>query len=200
MTQGPMTDGRSRPRLQTDAKIEAAVAELMREGGPTAVTMEAVSERAGVARTTLYRRYTDRLDLLYGVLDRRTPVSTLTDTTPDADGFRHLTTTLREAFDRAGLAQMVGHILAQGPEEMRVWRDRMMTSRQAEMRSFFDRCIAAGTVRADADLDLIIEMLVGAAIAGTATHGRLSTEWPDRVTDLLWPLICAEPESVAQDH
>lgn len=184
-------DGRSRPRLQTDTKIAAAVTELMVTGGPSAVTMESVSARSGVARTTLYRRYTDRLDLLQSVLAEHAPLSALTDTTPDADGFHRLTEALRDAFTTARLAEMIGHILAQGPREMAAWRDRVMSPRSAEVRAFFDRGIAAGTIRADVDLDLITEMLVGSAIAGTAAHGQLPPEWPDRIADLVWPLIAA---------
>src|SRR5690606_27897722 len=43
--------------------LDSAVA-LVREQGPQAVTVEAVAARAGVARTTVYRRYRNRSEVL----------------------------------------------------------------------------------------------------------------------------------------
>jgi AcrR family transcriptional regulator len=41
---------------------------LLREGGPAAVTMEGVATHAGVAKTSIYRRYRNRGELLTAVL------------------------------------------------------------------------------------------------------------------------------------
>jgi len=49
---------RGRPRdPETRKKILAAAAELLDEGGLTAVTMEAIANRAGVGKPTLYREW-----------------------------------------------------------------------------------------------------------------------------------------------
>src|ERR1700737_5404516 len=62
-----------------DERITAAALELLRTKGPRAVTVEAVAARAGVAKTTLYRRYRDREDMLAAAL------TSLTQPTPPAD-------------------------------------------------------------------------------------------------------------------
>ena len=50
--------GRGRPRREgADDEILAATLAMLREGGYRAVTIDAVAERAGVAKTTLYRRW-----------------------------------------------------------------------------------------------------------------------------------------------
>ena len=50
--------GRGRPRLQaTDQAIFDAAAELIRERGYDGFSMAAVADRAGVAKTTVYRRW-----------------------------------------------------------------------------------------------------------------------------------------------
>ena len=41
---------------------------LLREGGPSAVTVEGVAARAGVAKTSIYRRHANRAELLTTVL------------------------------------------------------------------------------------------------------------------------------------
>ena len=51
--------GRPGRRRKTDERIAAAVMLLLRENGPDAVTMDAVTSVSGVAKTTLYRRYSD---------------------------------------------------------------------------------------------------------------------------------------------
>ncbi|MFD0336485.1 TetR/AcrR family transcriptional regulator [Streptomyces erythrogriseus] len=45
-------------------EIVLAALALLREKGPTGVTMEAVAQRSGVAKTTIYRRYKNRYELL----------------------------------------------------------------------------------------------------------------------------------------
>lgn len=44
--------------------VQAAALRLFVEGGPRAVTVDAVSESSGVAKTTIYRHWTDRAHLL----------------------------------------------------------------------------------------------------------------------------------------
>ena len=51
-----------------DQRITAAALELLRTKGPKAVTVEAVAARADVAKTTIYRRYRDRQQMLTAAL------------------------------------------------------------------------------------------------------------------------------------
>ena len=61
--------GRGRPRLpEVDARLESAVLSLLQGGGPAAVTMDAVAADPGVAKTTIYRRFANRAELLEKVL------------------------------------------------------------------------------------------------------------------------------------
>ena len=53
--------------LSKDRDILAAGRTLLFENGPQAVTMEAVARKAGVAKPTLYRRYSNRDELLAAV-------------------------------------------------------------------------------------------------------------------------------------
>ncbi len=89
MTTGSGTDGRLRPVAETDAKILDAVREIIGSRGLDDVTIHRVSEVSGVARTTLYRRYTDRYDLLQSVAEQMIPT-----VDPEEhitfDGFVHL--------------------------------------------------------------------------------------------------------------
>ena len=58
-------------RAETEERILAAASDLLREQGPEAVNVAAVAARSGIARTTIYRRYRDRLELLQAALRLR---------------------------------------------------------------------------------------------------------------------------------
>ena len=57
--------GRGRPRREgADDEILAVTLEMLREGGYGALTVDAVAEHAGVAKTTLYRRWPSKSALV----------------------------------------------------------------------------------------------------------------------------------------
>lgn len=61
----PTLDNDADPRvIRSVESVQAAAIRLFVEGGPRAVTVDAVSENSGVAKTTIYRHWTDRAHLL----------------------------------------------------------------------------------------------------------------------------------------
>ena len=67
-----------------EAVLDAATA-LLVEGGPDAVTMDGVVQRSGVAKSTIYRHWSGRDELLTEVFDHNAPHI---DTPPVELGFR----------------------------------------------------------------------------------------------------------------
>ncbi len=68
------------PRLaRTHATVMAAATELLVEGGPDALTVENVVARSGVARSTIYRHWSTRDDLVAEVFDTCAPHLELPD-------------------------------------------------------------------------------------------------------------------------
>ena len=65
-----VTSGPGRPRrADLEARLQTAALALLREGGPAAVTVEGAGlARAGVAKTSIYRRHANRGELLTSVL------------------------------------------------------------------------------------------------------------------------------------
>jgi AcrR family transcriptional regulator len=60
-----MSDARSDPRpARSRARLLDAATALLRSGGPSAVTIDAVTRSANVARATLYRHFSSANDLL----------------------------------------------------------------------------------------------------------------------------------------
>lgn len=62
------------PRIaRSRARLLAAATELLVESGPRAVTVDAVAERSGVAKSTLYRHWSSRDELLVAVMRSHVP-------------------------------------------------------------------------------------------------------------------------------
>jgi AcrR family transcriptional regulator len=68
------------PRIaRSRAKLLAAATDILVESGPRALTVDAVAERSGVAKSTLYRHWPSRAALMIDVLRSNMPC------TPDVD-------------------------------------------------------------------------------------------------------------------
>lgn len=62
------------PRIaRSRAKLLAAATEILVEAGPQALTVDAVAERSGVAKSTLYRHWPSRTALMVDVLRANMP-------------------------------------------------------------------------------------------------------------------------------
>jgi len=70
----PPIAARGRPRsADADRAILEAVHALILDVGFEGLTMAAVAHRAGVSTATLYRRFTDKVDLVTGLVDQLRP-------------------------------------------------------------------------------------------------------------------------------
>lgn len=185
--------GRPGRRRKTDEKIAAAVMDLLREKGPDAVTMDAVTAASGVAKTTLYRRYADRDEMLAGVAKSVSG----TDGHPgidigaeaSLDGFEKLIRSLRDLFTGQVGTTFVGNLLTGSDGFLAIWRERLVEPQMAEFASYFDRGVAAGVFRPDVDYGRIIEFILGGLVVGDALHGGLDEDWSRRTASALWPAI-----------
>ena len=92
----PDPDGRDNdPRvLRSRTRLLAAATELLIEAGPRGVTVDAVAERSGVAKSTLYRHWSSVTEMLVDVMRANVPTMSPPDLT---EGFEAaLRTVMRE--------------------------------------------------------------------------------------------------------
>jgi len=62
----PIKKNQGRPRdPQTEARILQAAIDLLLDGGYAALSIEAIARRAGVGKTTIYRRWRSKAELVY---------------------------------------------------------------------------------------------------------------------------------------
>ncbi|MER6876666.1 helix-turn-helix domain-containing protein, partial [Amycolatopsis sp. NPDC000673] len=68
----PEPSGVGRPRdVRRDAAIHEAALALLTEVGYDQLSIEAIAARAGVAKTTIYRRYRDKAALVAAAVEQR---------------------------------------------------------------------------------------------------------------------------------
>lgn len=93
--------GRSDPRLDRSrtAILDAAV-ELLSEGGVGAVTIEAVTARSGVARSTLYRHFRTNTELLAAAFQELLPTPAPPEGGTPAERLLRLVLDLAEQIER----------------------------------------------------------------------------------------------------
>ena len=185
-------DARAMMRRRTDHKILAAVTQLIRSGGLPAVTMEAVSAISGVAKTTLYRRYRDRFDLLNGVAAQLAPVAyPAAGLTPES--LTELLRNLQDVFEtHVGFAG-IGHLFASDEAFVVAWREKIVKPRVDVVRDFFDRGVADGVLRPEIDCQLLGELVMGGMVMCDALRGDVPDDWAENVVQAIWPAIAARP-------
>ena len=150
---------------RADQAILTATRELLAEAGVSALTIERVAERSGVAKTTIYRRFSDKDELALAVLidtteSIRTPPD-VGDTRKELLTFvATATRVIKENDVFAGLASEI----ATRPELGRAYQARVVELRLAEIGEVVARGIERGDLREDTDVRVLHEMLVGPRI------------------------------------
>jgi AcrR family transcriptional regulator len=159
---------RGRPRSdQVDQSILKAASALLLERGLDAMTIEDVAARAGVGKSSIYRRWPTKGTLaldafLMDFLTQQPPVDTgvLEDDLRQALTLWSLavvgTPTGRALVGLIGEAQIDADLA-------HLWIERVLTPVREQHRTMVDRAIQRGEVPAATDVDVIMDLLYGAA-------------------------------------
>jgi AcrR family transcriptional regulator len=155
--------GPGRPRNpEADAAILAAAVELLIEGGTAAASIEQVAQRAGVTRATIYRRFTGRTELLIAAIEAAfgnpPEVPEIRDLDHMLTAWAHAASQPRQ---RRLLRRLYGSI-DDYPEARQAWIDHQPQREQAR-RAALEKARDSGQLPADADVDIIGQVLTGAA-------------------------------------
>jgi AcrR family transcriptional regulator len=155
---------KGRPRDERlDGQISAAAIAVLADGGFDRFSVEEVACRAGVAKTTIYRRFSCRSELMAAALDRlaEDPVPDLAPGTA-----RQQLTTILDSIRRSTPDSPRGRILmhamaSDDPRLAEVVYARVVTPRSDLLRRVIVAGMASGELRSDLDVDAVIPTLVG---------------------------------------
>ncbi|WP_009476071.1 TetR/AcrR family transcriptional regulator [Rhodococcus sp. JVH1] len=176
------------------ARINAATLELLRTKGPHRVTIEAVSERSGVAKTTIYRHYQDRAEMLRAAL-----TVAVEETAPEIPSELPIRRQLLWMFDdtrrtveeHAGRGMIAAVLTNQDPEFTELFREVTAAHRRT-MIDVLEAAIEAGALPTGLDTDMTISTILGAYLAELLRHGTVEQTWAQRLLDTLWPGLASD--------
>ena len=156
------TPSPGRPRdAALDANILRAAMELLGESGLNAVTMDAVAQRAGAGKASLYRRWRSKDELLADALALYSPI----DVEIDTGSLREDLVKVYEVYYgignhlmQAAIQEMLGNVRLHHAWTQKVAPQRLAV-RRATLVTMFERAAARGEIRMPADLHLIIDVV-----------------------------------------
>jgi AcrR family transcriptional regulator len=194
--ENPVRRGRP-PAPGTEARILAATREILADGGVRSLTMEGVAARAGVAKTTVYRRYRSRDELALAVLIDM--VRTVTAGPEVADVRTELVHILRATLDvlrttlMGRVMQGLVSELAVDPRLSQAFRDQVVALRVEEVAGVLARAAERGQLRPDLDVGLVHELLFGPIYYRLFLSGEpLEPSFADRIVDAVLPALEAQ--------
>jgi AcrR family transcriptional regulator len=191
-TEGKRTRGRS-ARVY-ESVLEAAAEELGRAGF-NALRIEDVAVRSGVNKTTVYRRWPTKLDLVSAVIERESSSPTDFDHgTLEAD-VRAALLELRMRLYTARLRGVMQVLMGERahPEVAQLVRDKR-TRHMVVRRKLFDRAIERGELSKSCDPELLCDFLT-APLVSRIIH--LGSEVDDAYIEQLTRVLCSGAMTLA---
>jgi AcrR family transcriptional regulator len=178
------------PDPEADERIIAAAQKLLATKGFARLSIEGVAAESGVAKTTIYRRFSDRVDLATAAISA---LMTLAVPEPTGDAYEDVLAQLE--FNRRKIdTELVGTLLgeeARSPQLLALFRERVLLPRSDIFRGILTAGIESGQLRVDLDFDAVRDLVLGAFLAHYLIEGRPAQEWPRRVIDAVWPAVRA---------
>lgn len=154
--------GRPRSRRATEA-ILSAVIDALAESGFQGLTMEGVAERAGVGKTTVYRRWSSKEALVRAAVESFVTGIAIPNTGSVREDLLALEREAVSVYRGKPGRLMPGLVAAMAlhPELARSVREDFLRSRRAALRTVLRRGIERGELRGDTDLELALDFLGG---------------------------------------
>lgn len=172
---------RSTQEASPEQRIATAVLDLLRSKGPKAVTIEAVATHTGMARTTIYRRYRDRDEMLTAVMS---PITQPSPPAPDAAPARVLRWVVEQSLssieDGIGFGGMAALVTEDEPWFTDLMRS-LLVQHRGTLTDVLHQHISTGNVRADLDVETFLDCIVGAYFVERARSGEVRRDWVERV-------------------
>jgi AcrR family transcriptional regulator len=188
--------GRGRPRdPAADRAILAATFAQLVAGGYAGLSIEAVAAESGVAKTTIYRRWPTKRDLVVAALGTETPFE---PPRVDVDSRTALGLFVRQAIAMlidSGAIRILGSLLVEEQREpglLGIFRERILGPRRGMVEAMLRRGVERGEIRAEIDPLVVTEMIAGAVFGHHAILGLTATDaWIDALVDHVWIAIRA---------
>jgi AcrR family transcriptional regulator len=193
----PARPGRRRSP-EADRAIRAATMELLAEAGFGGLSMDGVAARAGVGKPTIYRRYPSKValvcDVIRAVAEEEGPVP---DTGSVRDDLVAVLARTCEALGQGPAGRIAAGLVAEmvrNAELAEAWRATAVAARRRTVLGILERGVARGELRPDADLPLVLDLIMGPVFFRLLVTGEPIT------ADLAGPIVDAVLQGAAVDE
>jgi AcrR family transcriptional regulator len=180
-----------RPRdARTDTAIRRATLELIAERGVHGFRTQDVAERAGVGKGAIYRRHRSKDDLVMaavaGLVDEEIVVPDTGSTRADLAALMHEAVELYRGSLPGRLMPNLVSAMAERPELAEAVREGFLIGRRRALAAVVRRGVERGDLRADVDLELVLDVLGGPLFYRLLiTGGPLDEQLAEGVTELI---------------
>lgn len=164
--------GRPRDEGAREAILSATL-ELLAEIGFANVTVDAVAQRAGVGKATIYRRWDSKERLVVDAITSNVEVAPLPDTGSVEGDLRELfgamATHLAGPEARSLMASMLA--LAAVDDEIAARLNELVRTRKQSSRTVLRHAVQRGELPSGLDYDLVVDMIAGSIVYRTCFAG-----------------------------
>ena len=155
--------GRGRPRSEeADRAILAATLKMVAAHGVTATTIEGIAAEAGVGKTTIYRRWQSKNDLIVAAVAEMAPRGDPPDTGTLYGDLKALAELQRQRLAGTGLLTVAPRVLAESmndPELHQGFLDSVINPLRGLIRLFVQRAVDRGDLRPDLNVEALVDIL-----------------------------------------
>ena len=171
-------------------RLLASAARILERDGYNGLTMEKVAAASGVAKTTLYRHWPTKAALCMDLyLDEAGRELHDPDTGNVADDLRYVVNTVVRLQTRTIAGPALIGLIAEAqidPSSREAFLAEFAHRRRRITRAILHRAIERGEVRADVDVDLVIDLLGGATTFRLLQgHAPLNARFADALVALV---------------
>lgn len=185
----PRGPGRVDPRVvRSRAAVIAATLDLLADRGIAATTIDAVSERSGVAKTTIYRHWDGQPTLVMDAIGSLLEEPPLPDTGSLREDLVALLEGLASALHSSPAAALMPALLeaAERDPAFAALHRTEAAHRHRVVRHVIDRGIERGELPDDADVDALVDLLTGPLFYRRwVSMGTVDAAFAGRVVDVV---------------
>jgi AcrR family transcriptional regulator len=158
------TAGREDPRVtRTRSVVLAAAADLLAERGYAGFTMDALVERTGVSKTTMYKHWPSRTALVAATVRQPPAASSVPDTGSVRDDLAAMALDNLNAYRGPRWPGLASVLEAAGHDpELQAALESLPPPDFAQLRTVLERAVERGQLRPDLNIGTAITVLIGA--------------------------------------
>ena len=161
----------------------------------TPPVIESVAAAARVAKTTVYRRYPSKRDLVIAALGREIPFPPPSRESPTRDALEAFIHTAIAMLIESGAARILAALIVEDQREpgiLDLFRTRLLDPRRDQVLAMLRQGIERGELRPDIDPLVVTEMIAGAIFGHHVILGQPTTDaWVDALVEHVWAAIRA---------